>query len=123
VPGLYLYDNDVVTIARNLKPSARGELEITAVNVEYLRRGALHVQRLARGFAWLDAGTSSSLHEASAYVQTIERRAGVKIGCPEEAAFRSSILSLDRLDEITRAMPKCEYRDYLEGVVAEAKRL
>jgi len=123
VPGLYLYDNDVVSIARNLKPSARGELEITAVNVEYLRRSALRVQRLARGFAWLDAGTSSSLHEASAYVQTIERRAGVKIGCPEEAAFRSGILSLNRLDEITQAMPRCEYRDYLEGVVAEAKRL
>jgi len=123
VPGLYLYDNDVVTIARNLKPSARGELEITAVNVEYLRRGGLHVQRLVRGFAWLDAGTSSSLHDASAYVQTIERRAGVKIGCPEEAAFRSGILSLQRLGEIIGDLPKCEYREYLEGVMAEAKRL
>jgi len=123
VPGLYLYDNEVVSIARNLKPSARGELEITAVNVEYLRRSALRVQRLSRGFAWLDAGTSSSLHEASAYVQTIEKRAGIKIGCPEEAAFRSGILSLDQLDEISRAMPRCEYRDYLEGVVAEARRL
>ena len=123
VPGLYLYDNEIVSITRNLKPSARGELEITAVNVEYLQRGALRVQRLARGFAWLDAGTSSSLHEASAYVQTIEKRAGIKIGCPEEAAFRSGILSLDRLDEISRTMPKCEYRDYLDGVVAEARRL
>jgi glucose-1-phosphate thymidylyltransferase len=123
VPGLYLYDNEVVSIARNLKPSARGELEITAVNVEYLRRGALHVQRLARGFAWLDAGTSSSLHEASAYVQTIEKRAGIKIGCPEEAAFRSGILSLAQLEAVSQAMPRCEYREYLEGVVAEAKRL
>ena len=92
VPGLYIYDNEVVAITKNLKPSARGELEITAVNVEYLRRGTLRVQRLNRGFAWLDAGTSSSLHEASAYVQTIEKRAGIKIGCPEEASFRSGLV-------------------------------
>ena len=123
VPGLYLYDNNVVTITRNLKPSARGELEITHVNVEYLRRGQLRVHRLSRGFAWLDAGTSSSLHEASAYVQTIEKRAGIKIGCPEEAAFRRGFLSLDRLAALTAKMPNCEYRDYLQEVVAEAKRL
>jgi glucose-1-phosphate thymidylyltransferase len=124
VPGLYIYDNEVVTIARNLKPSARGELEITAVNVEYLKRGQLRVQRLARGFAWLDAGTSSSLHEASAYVQTIEKRAGIKIGCPEEAAFRQGFVSLAQLETIVGAMPNCEYRAYLEQeVVAEAKRL
>jgi glucose-1-phosphate thymidylyltransferase len=124
VPGLYIYDNDVVTIARNLRPSARGELEITAVNVEYLKRGVLRVQRLTRGFAWLDAGTSSSLHEASAYVQTIEKRAGIKIGCPEEAAFRQGFVTLAQLEEIVGAMPNCEYRAYLENeVVAEAKRL
>jgi glucose-1-phosphate thymidylyltransferase len=123
VPGLYIYDNNVVTITRNLKPSARGELEITDVNVEYMRRGQLHVRRLSRGFAWLDAGTSSSLHEASAYVQTIEKRAGLKIGCPEEAAFRRGFLSLDRLAELTDKMPKCEYRDYLAEVIAEARRL
>jgi glucose-1-phosphate thymidylyltransferase len=123
VPGLYIYDNNVVSIARNLKPSARGELEITDVNVEYLRRGQLRVQRLSRGFAWLDAGTSSSLHDASAYVQTIEKRAGIKIGCPEEASFRRGFLSLDQLDGLTHRMPKCEYREYLVEVVAEAKRL
>jgi glucose-1-phosphate thymidylyltransferase len=124
VPGLYIYDNEVVAIARNLQPSARGELEITAVNVEYLKRGRLRVQRLARGFAWLDAGTSSSLHEASAYVQTIEKRAGIKIGCPEEAAFRQGFVTLGRLETIVGAMPNCEYRAYLEQeVVAEAKRL
>jgi len=124
VPGLYIYDNEVVNITKNLKPSARGELEITAVNVEYLRRGTLRVQRLNRGFAWLDAGTSSSLHEASAYVQTIEKRAGIKIGCPEEAAFRSGIVSLAQLEAIVGTMPNCEYREYLATeVVAEAKRL
>jgi glucose-1-phosphate thymidylyltransferase len=124
VPGLYVFDNEVVNITKNLKPSARGELEITAVNVEYLRRGALHVQRLNRGFAWLDAGTSSSLHDASAYVQTIEKRAGIKIGCPEEAAFRQNFVSLAQLEKIISAIPNCEYRAYLEReVVAEARRL
>jgi glucose-1-phosphate thymidylyltransferase len=124
VPGLYIFDNEVVNITKNLKPSARGELEITAVNVEYLRRGALHVQRLNRGFAWLDAGTSSSLHDASSYVQTIETRTGIKIGCPEEAAFRQNFVSLAQLEHIISAMPNCEYRAYLEReVVAEARRL
>ena len=123
VPGLYIYDGEILGIVKNQKPSARGELEITDVNVAYLRRGSLRVQRLGRGFAWLDAGTSSSLHDASAYVQTIEKRAGVKIGCPEEAAFRSGFLSLETLEHLTAAMPRCEYRDYLAEVVAEAKRL
>lgn len=123
VPGLYIYDNHVLSIAQNLRPSARGELEITDVNVEYLRRGQLRVHRLSRGFAWLDAGTSSSLHEASAYVQTIEKRAGIKIGCPEEAAFRRGFLSLEKLERLTAKMPQCEYREYLLEVVAEAKRL
>src|SRR5271170_249657 len=123
VPGLYFYDNKVVDITKNLKPSARGELEITDVNVAYLRRGALRVWRLARGFTWLDAGTSSSLHDASAYVQTIEKRAGIKIGCPEEAAFRQNFVSLAQLDELVGKIPNCEYGDYLAEVVAEAKRL
>ncbi len=123
VPGLYIYDNEVLSIVKNQKPSARGELEITDVNVSYLQRGKLRVSRLTRGFAWLDAGTSSSLHEASAYVQTIEKRTGIKIGCPEEAAYRAGILSLENLAELTARMPNCEYRDYLNGVVAEAKRL
>ncbi|MDE3068633.1 MAG: glucose-1-phosphate thymidylyltransferase, partial [Verrucomicrobiota bacterium] len=123
VPGLYLYDNTIVSIAKNLKPSARGEMEITDVNLAYLRRGALRVQRLHRGCAWLDAGTSSSLHDASAYVQTIEQRTGVKIGCPEEAAFRGGFLPLAELEKLAGQMPKCEYRDYLAEVVAEAKQL
>ena len=123
VPGLYIYDNSVVSITRNLKPSARGELEITDVNVEYMRRRQLHVHRLSRGFTWLDAGTSSSLHEASAYVQTIEKRAGIKMGCPEEAAFRRGFLSLEQLQALAGKMPGCEYREYLAEVVAEARRL
>ena len=124
VPGLYIYDNQVIGIARDLKPSARGELEITDVNVEYMRRRQLRVHRLSRGFAWLDAGTSSSLHEASAYVQTIEKRQGIKIGCPEEAAFRRGFLSLERLEALTGTMPRCEYRDYLvTEVIGEARRL
>jgi glucose-1-phosphate thymidylyltransferase len=123
VPGLYLYDNSVLAITKALKPSARGELEITDVNVEYLKRGQLRVSRLGRGFAWLDAGTSSSLYEASAYVQTIEKRQGIKVGCPEEAAFRRGFISLAQLEGLVGNMPNCEYRDYLlKEVVAEAKR-
>jgi glucose-1-phosphate thymidylyltransferase len=120
VPGLYLYDNQVVEITRRLRPSPRGELEITDVNVAYLQRGQLRVHQLSRGFAWLDAGTSSSLHEASAYVQTIEKRQGIKIGCPEEAAFRGGFLSRDRLEKLASLMPNCEYRDYLHRVLTEA---
>jgi glucose-1-phosphate thymidylyltransferase len=120
VPGLYIFDNKVVEITRNLRPSARGELEITDVNVEYLRRKELRVHRLSRGFAWLDAGTSSSLHEASAYVQTIEKRQGVKIGCPEEAAFRSGFINRAELEKLSANMPNCEYREYLQRVLSES---
>ena len=124
VPGLYIFDNEVVALTKAQQPSARGELEITDLNVSYLRRGKLRVQRLTRGFAWLDAGTSSSLHEASAYVQTIEKRAGIKIGCPEEAAFRSGFLQLPQLEALVAQIPNCEYRAYLEReVIAEARRL
>jgi glucose-1-phosphate thymidylyltransferase len=121
VPGLYIYDNEVLAITKALRPSARGELEITDVNSEYLRQKKLRVYRLNRGFAWLDAGTSSSLHEASAYVQTIEKRQGIKIGCPEEAAFRQGFLSLDRLEKLTVQMPNCEYREYLNTAIVEAR--
>jgi len=124
VPGLYIFDNSVLALTKALQPSPRGELEITDVNLAFLNQGRLRVQRLPRGFAWLDAGTSSSLHEASAYVQTIEKRAGVKMGCPEEAAFRSGFLTLAQLEALVGQMPRCEYRDYLVNeVIAEAKRL
>ncbi len=122
VPGLYIYDNAVVGITKAMKPSARGELEITDVNVEYMRRGQLRVGRLNRGFAWLDAGTSSSLHDASAYVQTIEKRQGIKIGCPEEAAFRKGFLTNGQFEALITKIPKCEYRIYLAEVLAEACR-
>jgi glucose-1-phosphate thymidylyltransferase len=120
VPGLYIYDNQILEITRNLKPSARGELEITDVNVEYLRRGQLRVHKLSRGFAWLDAGTSSSLHDASSYVQTIEKRQGVNIGCPEEAAFRSGFLSGAQMQALIAKMPNCEYRDSLKRAIGES---
>ena len=123
VPGVYLYDNDVVALTKALKPSPRGELEITDLNKEYLRRDRLAVRRLSRGFAWLDAGTSTSLHDASAYVQTIEKRQGVKIGCPEEAALRRGFLSVEQFESLTARMPNCEYRDYLQGVAAEFRRI
>lgn len=114
IPGLYIYDKDVIQITRELKPSARGELEITDVSREYLQTGQLVVYELPRGFAWLDAGTSTSLHDASAYVHTIETRQGIKVGCPEEAAFRSGFITLSQLESLTQETPTCEYRDYLK---------
>lgn len=123
VPGVYIYDNQVVGIARSLKPSLRGELEITDVNKVYLQRGELRVIRMSRGSAWLDAGTSNSLHDASAYVHTIEKRQGMKLGCPEEAALYRRFLSLEQFESLASRMPACEYREYLEGVAAEIRRL
>ncbi|CAM5188153.1 Glucose-1-phosphate thymidylyltransferase OS=Castellaniella defragrans OX=75697 GN=HNR28_002130 PE=3 SV=1 [Castellaniella defragrans] len=123
VPGIYIYDNQVVDVARSIRPSARGELEITDVNLEYLRRGALHVHRLSRGFAWMDAGTSSALQEASAYIAAIERRQGIKIGCPEEAALVRGFLSIEQFEALLLVMPNCEYRDYLNNVAVEVRRL
>lgn len=122
VPGVYIYDGQVVEIARGIKPSARGELEITDVNSEYLRRNQLRVHRLSRGFAWLDAGTSSALQEAAAYIEAIERRQGVKIGCPEEAALVRGFITLAEFDTLLGAMPNCEYRDYLQRVAIETRQ-
>ncbi len=122
VPGIYIYDNRVVEMAKNLKPSARGELEITDINRLYLAQGDLKVARLTRGFAWLDAGTSTALQEASAYIATVEHRQGLKIGCPEEAALTRGFLSLEAFEALVSRLPNCEYRAYLESVAAEAKR-
>ncbi|AZY48729.1 glucose-1-phosphate thymidylyltransferase RfbA [Bordetella avium] len=123
VPGVYIYDNEVVDFARAIKPSARGELEITDVNLEYLRRGKLQVRRLSRGFAWLDAGTSTALHEASSYIEAIERRQGVKIGCPEEAALVRGFLDIQRFEALLDQMPACDYRTYLSGIAATWRKL
>lgn len=122
VPGLYLYDNRVVAIAKGIKPSTRGELEITDINRAFMELGELYVRRLSRGFAWLDAGTSRALQEASAYIETIERRQGVKLGCPEEAALVRGFLDIEQFSAVAAAMPTCEYRTYLEIVAAEARR-
>jgi glucose-1-phosphate thymidylyltransferase len=113
VPGLYFYDNDVVSIAKSVKPSARGELEITAINAEYLARGTLTVSRLPEGTAWLDSGTFSSLHDASSYVRIIEERQGVKVGCPEEISWRNGWITDDELAAAGRSLEKSGYGRYL----------
>jgi glucose-1-phosphate thymidylyltransferase len=121
VPGIYIYENEVVAIAKALKPSPRGELEITDVNRIYLARGDLRVERLNRGFAWLDAGTSTSLQEASAYIAAVENRQGLKIGCPEEAALLREFMTLAQFEALVASMPGCEYRSYLENVAKEVR--
>ena len=122
IPGIYLYDAKAVAFAKQLKPSARGELEITDINRHYLVAGTLRVERLNRGFAWLDAGTSSALQEASAYIATIEHRQGIKIGCPEEAALHHGFLTLTQFEQLVVTLPACEYRHYLETVAMEKRQ-
>ena len=121
VPGLYVYDRDVVEIARNLKPGARGELEITDVNREYLRRGTLHVRVLGRGMAWLDTGTQQSLLDAGNYIAAIENRQGLKIACLEEIAFNQGFIDRAGLQRCIEDTPKSPYREYLELVASEAR--
>jgi glucose-1-phosphate thymidylyltransferase len=119
VPGLYVYDERVVDLCRTLKPSARGELEITDLNLLYLKQNELHVKLLSRGMAWLDTGTQTSLLEAGNYIATIEHRQGLKVACLEEVAFRMGFISQSDLAAIMERAPKGEYRDYLRTVCDE----
>jgi glucose-1-phosphate thymidylyltransferase len=119
IPGLYLYDQKVVQIAKAMKPSARGEFEITDVNLEYLRHKELRVEKLGRGIAWLDTGTHMSLLEASHFIGTIEARQGTKIACLEEIALRQGFIDKAQMGKIISETPKSSYRDYLELVLRD----
>ncbi len=120
VPGLYLYDSSVVQLAKEMKPSPRGELEITDVNLEYLRRGKLRVEKLGRGIAWLDTGTHQSLLEASHFIGTLEARQGLKIACLEEISLRKGYINCQQMAAIIENTPKSGYREYLQRVYNEA---
>ena len=121
VVGLYFYPNDVVEIAKNIKPSARGELEITSVNQEYLKRGGLKVQTLQRGFAWLDTGTHDSLSEASTFIEVIEKRQGLKVACLEEIAYKRGWINDEKLKEVAQPMMKNNYGKYLMSLLENKK--
>ncbi|MBW1798767.1 MAG: glucose-1-phosphate thymidylyltransferase RfbA [Deltaproteobacteria bacterium] len=122
VPGLYFYDSDVVKIAENLKPSARGELEITEVNLEYLRRGRLRVELFGRGYAWLDTGTHESLEQATGYVRAIQDRQGLKISCIEEIAYRLGYIDREQLKNLAHDMLKNEYGQYLMEIIEQEEK-
>lgn len=121
VPGLYLYDEHIVAVAKSISPSPRGELEITDINLDYLRRGELMVERLGRGIAWLDTGTHKSLLEASNFIETIESRQGLKIACLEEIALRRGFISCQKMSEVIKATPNSSYKEYLQRVYNESE--
>lgn len=123
ITGLYFYDREVVSIAKSVKPSWRGELEITSVNYEYLQRGALRVERLGRGAAWLDTGTHEALIQATNFVEAIEQRQGLMICCPEEISFRNGWINGDQLLKLAEPLKKNQYGEYLEGLVKHGVHL
>ncbi|UCH61970.1 MAG: glucose-1-phosphate thymidylyltransferase RfbA [Fidelibacterota bacterium] len=123
IPGLYFYDQRVVEFAKSLKPSARGELEITDINKIYLEMGELQVLRFSRGIAWLDMGTHQSLLEAGNFIEAIETRQGLKIGCIEEVAFHMGNINAAQLDQVIKEIPASQYRDYLQRVLHETRQL
>jgi glucose-1-phosphate thymidylyltransferase len=120
VTGLYFYDNAVIKIAKNLKPSSRGELEITDINNEYLKKKRLKVKLLGRGYAWLDMGTHDSLIEASIFIKTIEERQGLKVGCIEEIAYRMGYINARQLEKLAHSIPT-SYGEYLKQILKDAK--
>ncbi len=119
VPGLYIYNNEVVNISKNLKPSPRGELEITDVNVEYLKKGKLNVAKIGRGVAWLDTGTPESLLQASNFFGLIEDRQGLKVACLEEISYHMNFIDDAGFEKVINDMPKCDYKNYLEKILKE----
>ncbi len=121
VPGLYVYGDDVTAVCRQLRPSPRGELEITDINRAYLERGQLRVERLGRGIAWLDTGTPSSLQEANAFIEAIEKRQGLKIACLEEIAHHQGFIDREHLARLVEGLPRCDYRAYLERLLAQSR--
>ena len=116
VPGLYFYTNDVIEIAKNVKPSARGELEITSVNDEYMKRGKLKVEKIGRGMTWFDTGTHDALLETASFVQTIEKRQGMQVSCPEEIAYKNGWITVEKLSELADKYMKTEYGQYLKDL-------
>ena len=121
ITGLYFYDNSVVAKAKKIKPSDRGELEITDLNKMYMKEGKLNVEKMNRGMTWLDTGTTDSLHEASSYIRTLERRQGLKIGCPEEVAWRMNFIDDDQLYSLSIDLKKSGYGEYLQNILNESK--
>ena len=123
ITGLYFYDNSVIEKAKKIKPSERGELEITDLNKIYMQEGKLNVEKMNRGMTWLDTGTTDSLHEASSYIRTLERRQGLKIGCPEEVAWRMDFIDDEQLYLLSLDVIKSGYGKYLQNILNESKNI